>query len=319
LTSTTGWTRLGSLPRWLLFVASGVLGVFPAQAGLAAVSPSISGDPATRIVTGSSAATAPSSAATGISVLGSLVRTFQTAAGSAAEARILVRNVSSEPQTVRAYLTDYAPPGGEGSGFPSPGTVPRSNAGWLKLLPEEQVLLPGETGSVSVLIQVPDVWSEPGTFWSVVMVEGVSPAVLAPPDSAQVRVAIREVFRTAVRIVTDVQVAGLLAEPSLRFADSALRMGDRGPELYLSLGNSGPVSLSLELWVELFDERGASLGRFTARNLALLPGEVGERQIALEGVPPGAYEALVVADNRDAAVFGNRYRLNIPAPYESRK
>jgi len=304
--------RLGSCPRWLLFVASGVLGVFPAQAGSAAVSPSTSGDAVAGIVTGSYASAAPASAASGIAVLGSLIRTFQVAAGSGAEGRILVRNTSSEPQTVRAYLTDYAPPGSEAPGFPGAGTVPRSNAEWIQLLPAEQVLLPGETGSVSVIIQVPDGWSEPGAFWSVVMVEGVPPASIASPEEAFAQVAILEVFRTAVRIVTEVEAAGLRAEASLRFEDSALSMGDQGPELHLRLGNDGDSSLSLELWVELFDERGASLGRFTTRNLALLPGEVGARQIALEGVPPGMYEVLVVADNRDASVFGARYRLEIP-------
>jgi hypothetical protein len=68
--------------------------------------------------------------------------------------------------------------------------------------------------------------------------------------------------------------------------------------------------------VEIFDQQGLSLARVSAQRLTLLPGEVGARRVVLEGVPPGQYEALVVADNHDAAVFGVRYRLQVPAPLD---
>jgi hypothetical protein len=235
--------------------------------------------------------------------------------GSESNERILVRNGGSEAQVVRAYLTDYDPPqGAGGAGFPDPGTHPRSNSGWIDLLPAEQVIPPGQTASVNVRIRVPEDHLNVGTFWSVVMVEGVPPATLAPPPSSgEARVSIREVFRTAVRIITEVEGTALQPTTSLRFVDRALRVGDAGPELHLALENDGDRSLRLELWVELFDDGGASLGRFSASSLPLLPSEVGRRRISLEGVPAGTYEALVVADNQDEAVFGARYRLEIPA------
>jgi len=252
--------------------------------------------------------------AVSIAVIGSLERTFQVTPGSEVTGRILVRNGGSEPQVVRAYLADYVPPDTNGgSGFPDPGTHPRSNAGWIDLLPAEQVVPPGETASITVFIRLPEEVPNAGSFWSVVMVEGVPPATLAPPPvGGEVRIAIREVFRTAVRIVTEVEGAALLPTASIRFTDRALRIGEAGPELDLRLENDGARSLRLELWVELFDDAGASLGRFFAASAALLPGEVAGRRISLEGVPRGSYEALVVADNRDEAVFGARYRLEIP-------
>jgi hypothetical protein len=311
----TRWALL-ALP-WVLLGSGG--GRIPAEPSLAVHGiegslAALEGDSAKSVRSPSNPLRAPEEAQNGIAVIGSLVRTFQVAHGSEVTGRILVRNGGFEPQVVRAYLTDYVPLREDGSsGFPEPGTHPRSNAGWIDLLPAEQVVLPGETASVAVMIRVPEDGPGAGTYWSVVMVEGVPPATLEPPPpTGEVRVAIREVFRTAVRIVTEVEGTTLRSEASLRFTDRALRMGEAGPELHLGLENDGARSLRLDLWVELFDEAGASLGRFTTSGLSLLPGETGARRISLDGVPPGVYEALVVADNRDEAVFGARYRLEIP-------
>lgn len=250
----------------------------------------------------------------GIAVLGALIRTFEVRAGADVEGLIRVKNSSTEPQVVRAYHADYAPPGGTINGFVPPGTLPRSNAKWIQLIPEQQLVPAGATAGITVRINAPADVQESGTFWSVVMVEEVPSSTLEPSVSSESRVAIREVFRTAVRIVTEVESAHLPAAPSLRFVGRSIRTGDAGAELHLSLQNDGPSQLRLELWVELFDERGTSIGRRTAQELSLLPGQVGARHIALTGIPPGTYEALVVADNRALAVFGARYRLDLREP-----
>jgi hypothetical protein len=261
--------------------------------------------------------TAPS--ASEIIVVGGLVRTLELAPGAVAEVEILVRNPGTEPQVVRAYLRDYGPPGGEPYGFPEPGTMPRSNAVWITLLPEQWILQPGETAPVTVQIRVPADLQDAGSFWSVVMVERVPPAFMEPPNSEQAQIRLREVFRTAVRVVTEVEVPGAAPAPaSLRFAERGLRMGESGPELELAILNDGARVLRLDLWVELFDASGASWGRHAARTLSLLPGELGHRQITLDGLPPGTWEVLIVADDGDEAVFGVRDRLMLPdeAPHE---
>jgi hypothetical protein len=255
--------------------------------------------------------TAPS--ASEIIVVGGLVRTLEVTPGAVAEVQILVRNPGTEPQVVRAYLRDYGPPGGEPYGFPEPGTIPRSNAAWLTLLPEQWILQPGETAPVTVQIRVPDDVRDEGSFWSVVMVERVPPAFMEPPNPEQVQIRFREVFRTAVRVVTEVEVPGVAPAPaSLRFAERGLRMGESGPELDLAILNDGARVLRFDLWAELFDASGTSWGRHEARRLSLLPGELGHRQIALDGLPPGTWEVLIVADDGAEAVFGVRDRLVLP-------
>jgi hypothetical protein len=258
----------------------------------------------------------PAGAAVG--VLGSLVREFTLAPGEEAQGRVLVRNSSDRPQVVRAYLTDLDPRAG-GRGFPEAGTEVRSNSGWLFLLPAEQVLAPRATGSISFILRVPEALEAAGTYWSMLMIEGVSPDELAPPatEDGQIRVTLRERFRTGVRLTTHVTGgAAVAASPSLRFAERELLTSAQGPALRLVLENDGPVAVRVRLWVEVFDSEGYSLGRYSPDppTMALLPGGSGERRVSLADLPPGTYDGLVIADNQDENVFGARYQIEIASP-----
>lgn len=259
-----------------------------------------------------------SPAGAAVSVLGSLVREFTLAPGEEAQGRVLVRNSSDQPQVVRAYLTDLDPRAG-GRGFPEAGTEVRSNSGWLFLVPAEQVLPPRATGSISVVLRVPEAVEAAGTYWSMLMIEGVSPAELAPPatEDGQIRVTLRERFRTGVRLTTHVTGgAAVAASPSVRFVERELLTSAEGAALRLRLENDGTVSVQLRLWVEVFDPEGYSLGRYSPEMamMALLPGGSGERRVSLADLPPGTYDCLVIVDNQDENVFGARYQIEIASP-----
>jgi hypothetical protein len=259
-----------------------------------------------------------SPAGAGVSVVGSLVREFTLAPGGEARGRVLVSNRSDQPQAVRAYLTDFDPRAG-GQGFPEAGTEVRSNSGWLFLLPAEQVLPPRTTGSVSVVLRVPEAAGMSGTYWSMLMIEGVSPDELAPPatEEGRARVTVRERFRTGVRLTTHVTGGAAAAvSPSVRFAERELLTTAEGAALRLRLENDGTVGVQLRLWVEVFDHEGYSLGRYSPQmaTMTLLPGGSGERHVSLADLPPGTYDCLVIADNEDQNVFGARYQIEIAPP-----
>src|ERR1700730_2563292 len=67
-----------------------------------------------------------------IAVVGSTVEEHTAAPGQSYEGTILVRNLTTTPQSVRIYQTDYRFFADGTSHFDDASTTPRSNARWVK-------------------------------------------------------------------------------------------------------------------------------------------------------------------------------------------
>jgi len=61
--------------------------------------------------------------------------------------------------------------------------------------------------------------------------------------------------------------------------------------------------------VELFDQMGASKGKFGGVQYRIYPGTSVRQSIFLDGVPAGTYKALIVIDDGNDDVFGAEYTL----------
>lgn len=245
-----------------------------------------------------------------ITVLGSLTRAFHLDVGQVVEGRIQVHNLAAEPMLARAYLNDVQETGAGHTQFREPGVQVRSNANWVRLLPAEQIVPPLETAEIHFRIQAPGDPGLVGSYWSMLMVEGSPLATLAPstPQAEPPGVHISTVFRTGVRLATHMLQSG---EGRIDFTGKNLMLMDGVTVLQLEMANTGDRALKLMVWAELFSEQGRSLGRFSGTAQGLYPGDVQYARIAFTGVPPGIYEALVVADHDAEDVFGALYRLEI--------
>jgi hypothetical protein len=248
-----------------------------------------------------------------IHVVGGLTRHLQVASGEEVQGRVIVRNTSAEARVARAYLTDYQSFADGTTRYGDAGLQPRSNAGWVHIVPGEQTVPAGGSAFFHFIVRVPEDDTLTGTYWSMLMVEPVAPETLAPPspEKDRAQVGIRTLTRTGIHIATHIRDTGLRL---LRFADRELEQVDDRLFLRLDLENTGERLLTLMVWAELFDEGGVSIGRFDAGRLGLYPGSSGRLRVALSDVPPGKFQALIVADNGDEHVFGARYDLEIPAP-----
>ena len=128
----------------------------------------------------------------------------------------MISNPNERPQTARVYQTDYHFAADGTSSFEDPGTTPRSNAQWIT--PQStRIVVPARSQlAVPYSVVVPSIDSLRGTYWSAIMVEGVSddsvsgakgskPAVQlgAVPDrdaAAPEREPVLSVHRTMVRL-----------------------------------------------------------------------------------------------------------------------
>jgi hypothetical protein len=255
---------------------------------------------------------AAASASARVGVVGALSRRMELAPGEEAQGRVIVRNRGKQARMVRAYLTDYRSSADGKTSYGEAGEQDRSNAGWVHIVPAEQRVLPGAAASFTFIVRVPEEPALSGTYWSMLMVEPLPASALEPPSEGkkgEVRISIGTVVRTGIHLITQITGTG---RTDLRFLDRALEREGGRVFLRLDLENTGERHLGLALWAELFDEEGFSIGRFDAPRQGLFPGNSARVRVPLSGVPPGVYQALIVADDGGDNVFGARYEIVIP-------
>jgi hypothetical protein len=248
--------------------------------------------------------------AAGISLPGGLSRFSDLDPGGKTIGKILVRNGSSEPQTVRVYQTDYLFYADGRNVYGKSGTNPRSNGPWITFSPQRLTVPPKEIGEINYVVQAPQDPKLSGTFWSIMMIEPLSkesPEVTDKPGKIQV--GISTVVRYAVQIITTLGDAG---ERKIKFIDKQLIQEGETRILQVDLENIGNGWLTPTVWADLFDEKGASIGRFEGGRVRIFPTCSARFRVNLSDAPKGKYSALVVADNGDDNVFGAKYQLEVP-------
>ncbi|MBW3624125.1 MAG: hypothetical protein KY468_12025 [Armatimonadetes bacterium] len=248
----------------------------------------------------------------GIMVVGGQTRQTQLKASEKNEGRILLKNTSDRPGEVRIFSTDYRFTAEGSNDFGTPaGKMPRSNAAWITYTPKQLSLAPGETAWVDYTVQVPQDEQLAGTYWSVLMVEPLASAALEPPKSkeGQVSVGLQTVIRYAIQMVTHIGDTG---KREIRYISPKLVADGEKRVLQVDLENTGERWLSPQVWVELFDDKGTSLGRFDGGRQRIFPGCSTRSLMDLSQVPQGKYTGLIVADNGDEYVFGTQSAFEIP-------
>ena len=240
-----------------------------------------------------------------ISVAGKLAHKFTVDPGCTYSAEIIIDHSGDVPIEVQVTQNDYMFFADGTNTYGEPGSVPRSNSSWITfVLPSRLVLVPGERVSIPYTIEVPDDPSLVGTYWSIVMVAPVLP----PVESPEGKIAIRQVMRYGIQIITHIGDSG---ERKINIIDTKLLQEEEGPLLRIEIENIGERYVAPEVWTELYDDSGSSVGRFESSKLGIYPGCSVTHRILLSGVPTGKYEALVVFDNGDQYVWGAQYTLEL--------
>lgn len=240
-----------------------------------------------------------------IVVLNGLTHENVSRPGESYRETIEIQNTGDTEKSVRVYLRDYWFAYTGESRHDPPGTLERSNAAWINYNPQLLTLQPNEKAVIDFEVTTPDDPSLVGTYWSVIMVEGI-----IPPDTsaASVGVKINTAIRYAVQVITNIGDTG---EKDLQFI--GLELGKDGEEnvLHVALENIGEGILKPELSLEVFDESGNSVGIFRADRRKTFPGTSIKSTLVLEGIKPGNYSAVLVADCDEDHIYGTNISLEI--------
>jgi hypothetical protein len=161
---------------------------------------------------------------------------------------------------------------------------------------------------VNYTIKVPSDPNLVGTYWSMIMVEGIpegSPES-SQPEKDKAKVGITQIMRYAIQMITHI---GNTGERRLKFLETKVLRESEKRFLQEDIENIGQRWLRPFLWAELYDEKGRYIGRFEGRRKRIYPSTSVRYTVDLSNVPEGTYKALVVADSGGDYIFGANYTL----------
>jgi hypothetical protein len=248
-----------------------------------------------------------------ISVISNSVAERQAVPDESYEGTLLVRNDTDAPQDIKIYKTDYRFFADGRSLFAPPGTTARSNASWVTVSQSRLSIPPRQTVAVGYRVAVPNAAADSlvGSFWSMIMVEGMATESPESPRhagaNARVQMGVKAVVRYGTQVVTHIGGSGA---PKIEFAAPKVALArDGGRQLAVDILNVGDRAHRLDITLELVDERGTSVAKVSSKRGLVYPGTSIRQQFDLGRLRPGAYTALVVTDAGDESLFGAQYAL----------
>lgn len=240
-----------------------------------------------------------------IVILNGLTHENSADPGETYRSSIQVQNAGTEVKSVKVYQRDYWYAYTGENKHDEAGTMARSNANWLNYTPTLLTLQPNETSVIDFEVAVPHTDSLTGTYWSVIMVEGIELQDTSRTSGVKIHTAIRY----AVQIITNI---GNTGKRDLQFLGLELSENqEEGRVLNVAIENIGERILKPELNLEIFNESGESIGVFKAERRKAYPGTSILLSLSLEGIKPGSYAAVLVADCDEDHIFGTNITLDL--------
>ena len=255
---------------------------------------------------------ATGTAAAQVSVIGELSQDRETGPGETYSGTITIKNDSNEPQEAKVYQTDYLFFSDGTNRYGEPGSHPRSNAPWITFSPSFVTVPPQSTVIVSYTVAVPANSAGKtliGSYWSMLMIEGIPKG---SPESSGARdkkaeMGIMQMIRYGIQIASHIRNTG---KPMVAFKDEKLVVDEKGRRIFqVTIENTGDLGFRPEVYMELFNDRGVSQGKFPGIRYRMYPGTSVRESIDVSTVPKGKYKALVVVDAGGEEILAAQYDL----------
>ena len=249
-----------------------------------------------------------------ISVIGELSQDREAKPGETYTGSIIVRNDSNELQEAKAYQTDYLFHFDGTNEYGNAGSHARSNGKWVSFSPAQMVLPPQTTVIINYSVTVPSegpATKLTGTYWSMLMVEAIpgGSAVSTLKKPKKTEMGITQTIRYGIQIVTHIANTGT---KKIKFLNVQVVTKEKGERiLQVDVENTGDVGIRPEVYTELFDNLGKSLGKFSGNKYRIFPGTSVRQLIDISKVAPGTYKAIIVVDAGGEDIFGANYTLKL--------
>lgn len=238
-----------------------------------------------------------------IEVVGSLKHVHNGLPGDTLRGEIRLHNSEAIDQEVRIYQTDLLYNYEDYTFYDDVVSHDRSNANWIQYSPKTVIVKANENRFIQYEIVIPESDSLIGTYWSILMVEGVNP--IDPEQTGELNIS--TVTRYAIQMVSEINIIG---KGELTFLNPTLLREGENLFLAVDIVNTGQHYIAPDVSIELFDDAGQSVKRITAPKKGLYPKTSARFRLNLEGITSEkTYQSLIIADGKNEDVFGIEYVL----------
>ncbi|MFL9834829.1 WxL protein host-binding domain-containing protein [Chryseobacterium terrae] len=243
----------------------------------------------------------------GIVVLNGLSHSYQVENGKIYKGKIEIENTGNQSQSVKLFLQDYSYKSDGTIYYSAPHTNSKTNTDWITVNTNLITLKAKQKTEVFYEIKVPESISEPGSYWSVIMVEPVEE--IKPNDNKQ-GVNITSIIRYAIQIITDFDSEK--AKPDLKFEGLKIEKEEGRQILKVAIANKGNLYCKPTANIEIYSKKtGEKLGNFSSQALGLLPGTSKYFYIDISKMPPEKYNAVLIATDEEENAFALNVELEV--------
>jgi uncharacterized protein (DUF2147 family) len=242
-----------------------------------------------------------------IVILNGLSHTYKVENGKVYKGKIAIENTGSKPQNVKLFLQDFSYKSDGSIYYSAPHTNNRTNIDWIKFNTNLIILKGKEKTEVFYEITVPNKLSEPGSYWSVIMVEPIEDI---KPDENKQGVSITSIVRYAIQVITDYDSEK--AKPDLKFESVKIDKEDGIKAAKVAIANNGNLYCKPFVTIEIYNQKtGEKIGTFSSLEMGLLPHTSKTFPIDISKIPPDKYNAVIIATDENENAFALNVELEV--------
>lgn len=243
----------------------------------------------------------------GIVILNGLTHSYKIENGKVYKGKVSIENTSNNPQSVKLFLQDFGYHADGTINYTAVRTNKRTNGEWIKLNTNLVSLKGKEKTEVFYEITVPNQVADPGSYWSVIIVEPVED--IKPSDS-KTGVSITSVIRYAIQVITDFETEK--AKPDLKFESVKVEKQEGKQTAMIAIANNGNLYCKPTATIEIYNRKtGEKVGSYSSLTMGLLPDNSKTFYIDISKIPQDKYRATIIATDEEENAFALNVELEV--------
>ncbi|RNA63684.1 DUF3324 domain-containing protein [Chryseobacterium nematophagum] len=242
-----------------------------------------------------------------ITILNGLTHTYKVEKGTLYKGKIEIENTGKKTQNVKLFLQDFSYQSNGTISYTTPHTNNKTNVDWITLNTNQLTLKAKEKKEVYYEITIPNNILEPGSYWSVIMVEPVED--IKPNDNKE-GVNITSIVRYAIQIITDYDAEK--AKPNLIFESIKIDKVEGKQTANIAVANKGNLYCKPSVTIEIYNRKTAEkVGVFSSQPMGLLPQTSKTFQINIDKLVPDKYNAIILSTDENENAFALNVELDL--------
>lgn len=221
--------------------------------------------------------------------------------------KLTLGNELDDNQKYTLTLVDYSFNAQGENFFPAPGTQARSSGKWIEFTNDQVIIPPRQDLDIFYTIRIPNDPSLKGSYWSVILIEPER-IIAGKPASEKNEMQINIKIRYAYQIVVNIG-AGIA---KLKVLDKKVVFENEKKKLNLDIANNGEIFLNPKLLLKIFDQKGVEIKKLESAEQKIYPDTSIRYILDVNDVPSKKYTAIMLLDNRDENLFGDRFEITVP-------